>query len=378
MKTTTISKNIKSKLISAASISPLVGILICISVLILCAKNPGQALASLFTGTFATPYAAGSFLNTASLLMVAGIGAALSIKSGNMNLGGEGQIYVGGYVAACILTASWNVPAPVVFIVALLSSLLAGSIMALFSAVLYELRGALVLLTSFLLSAAVIPLIDGVIVSSNKATGSNLLATPFIGKQFQLQSLLPPSPCNISFFISILLCVAAFFFLYRTYAGRKMQVWGTAPLFARYCGYSRQLNTYGSLALSGCFHALTGFLAVVGTYYTCHKGFYSGMGWNALSAALISQSNPLVLIPVSFILSWLYTSADRVSLTQGFAFDISGIIQGIILFSIAIPFTVQKIRQAKNITHNKAHSKAPSKVHSKTNSNKQNEEEAQK
>lgn len=127
-----------------------------------------------------------------------------------------------------------------------------------------------------------------------------------------------------------------------------MQVWGSAPLFAKYCGYSSIENSFLSLSISGALHALTGFFAVAGTYYTCHKGFYSGMGWNALSAALIAQSNPLAIIPVSLVLSWLYTSADRVALTQGFGFDISGIIQGVVLFSIAIPFTIDSIHTEKH------------------------------
>lgn len=339
-------KQLVEKHSTTAAFAPAIGILLCILTLVLCAKQPGEALASLFTGTFTTKYAAGTFLNTAALLMVAGIGASFSIQSGNMNLGGEGQIYIGGFVAAVVLT-SFHAPHAIVFCTALFSALLAGICMALFSAALYELRGVLVLLTSFLLSAAVIPLIDGAIVASNKTSGSNLLATPFIDKAYRIPSLLEPSPFNLSFFIALLFCILSFAFIYHTGAGRRMRVWGTAPLFARYCGYSRPLNTYGSLALSGALHALTGFFAIAGTYYTCHKGFYAGMGWNALSAALIAQSNPLLLIPASLVLSWLYTSADRVSLTQGFSFDISGIIQGIILFSIAIPFAVRRAKKTE-------------------------------
>jgi len=328
-------------------IPPAVGILGCILLIVCCARQPLDALISFFVDTFSSAYSVGIFLNTASLLMTAGIGACVALKSGNMNLGGEGQIYLGGFVAATILILPFNIPSWLFFMLALFASLLSGAVMAVFSAILFELRGALVLLTSFLVSAAIIPLIDGAVALSNKTT--NLLATPFIPERFRIKLLLPPSQLNITFFIAITICVLAWFFIYQTYAGRKMQVWGTAPLFARYCGYSRPLNTYGSLATSGALHALTGFFAVVGTYYTCHKGFYSGMGWNALSVALIAQSNPLMTIPSALLLAWLYTSADRVSLTQGFSFDVSGIIQGIILFSIAIPFTISKIKTTAHI-----------------------------
>ena len=52
--------------------------------------------------------------------------------------------------------------------------------------------------------------------------------------------------------------------------------------------------------------------------------------------------------PVSLLLSWIFTSASRVSLTQGFDFDIAGIVQSVILFSIAIPLVVTaKQREAR-------------------------------
>ena len=48
-------------------------------------------------------YYFGSALNLSSIYMIAGAGAAISLKSGKLNLGGEGQIYCGGFVCAVLL-----------------------------------------------------------------------------------------------------------------------------------------------------------------------------------------------------------------------------------------------------------------------------------
>ena len=325
-------------------ISPLAGFLICILIILFCGKHPGEALASLFTGTFASPYYFGAMLNTAAFLMTAGCGESLALKSGNMNLGGEGQVYIGGFVSGLILTSGWNANPAIVFTTALLASMASGALMALISALLKEIRGAQVLLTSFLVSAASLPIIDGLITHINGKAEQNLIALAPIPEQFRFTQILPPSPLNPSFFAAIVLCILAWLFLKKTRSGRHIQVWGTAPEFARYCGYSPAANNAGALMFSGAMHALTGLFAVCGTHYTCHKGFYTGMGWNALSASLIVSSNPLALVPASLVLSWLYTSADRVGLTQGFGFDISGIVSGCILFAIAIPFAVRKTK----------------------------------
>mgnify|MGYP002625657763 CR=1 FL=1 len=320
--------------------SPLLGILVCILLLATFAAEPAQALASFFSDTFSSAYYFGSMLNTAAFLMIAGSGSALAIKSGNMNLGGEGQVYLGGFAGCLVLNAAkaTNVAPIVAILLAALVSCAAGAAMAMLSALLKELRGARVLLTSFLVSAASIPIIDGLITASKSSADTNMLALPYIAESYRLPQLLAPSPLTMSFFAAVAICILLYAVMFHSTTGRKMQVWGLAPLFARYCGYSSAENSYLSLALSGALHALTGFFAIAGTYYTCHKGFYAGMGWNALNVALISAANPLAAIPTSLVLAWLFTSASRVSLTQGFSFDIAGIVQGVILFSIAISF----------------------------------------
>ncbi len=318
------------------------GILICIAVIFIFGKNPAQSISLLFTGTFTNLYYFGSMLNSAAFLMLAGLGSSIALKSGNMNLGGEGQIYLGGFMAGLILSSDMGIPSFLQLLIAILAVILSGAFMASISALLKEYRGAEVLLTTFLVSSAAIPLIDGTILSLKSKTGQNLLALPYIKDVFKYKQILSPSPLTATFFVSIAFCVATYLIFSRTSVGRKLKLWGTAPLFATYSGLSSAKTSYYSLALSGSLHALTGMFAVCGTYFTCHNGFYSGMGWNALSVALISSSNPLAIIPTSLLLSWLYTSAGRVGLTQGFGFDISGIIQGCILFAVAIPVAVNK------------------------------------
>ena len=286
-------------------------------------------------------------LNSATFLMTAGLGSAISVKSGNMNLGGEGQIYLGGFLAGFFLSSSSNLSDPAVFIFTLILVCASGACMASISALLKELRGAEVLLTTFLVSSAALPLIDGAITALKGNSSQNLLALPYIKDSFKFSQILSPSPLNFTFFLAIFLCISGYFILNKTALGQRISLWGKAPLFATYSGLSSPFYSYLSLSISGALHSLTGMIAVCGTYYTCHNGFYAGMGWNALSVALISSSNPLALIASSLFLSWLYTSAGRVGLTQGFSFDISGIIQGFILFSVAITFASENFNFRK-------------------------------
>ena len=50
-----------------------------------------------------SPYYIGTTLNLFSLLIVASSGAFFALKTKSINLGGEGQVYLGGFVTAIIL-----------------------------------------------------------------------------------------------------------------------------------------------------------------------------------------------------------------------------------------------------------------------------------
>lgn len=267
--------------------------------------------------------------------MIAGTGAAFSIKSGNLNFGGEGQIYLGGFVAGIILARLGNWAAVPAVLIALLAAFFSSGLLALISGLLKKYKNADFLFTSFLASSAVIPLIDGLITGPFRSKTDNLLATPFIEQKFRFHSIMRPSSLNISFFIALLLCVVFFLLINKTSYGRQLKIYGISPEFSKFAGYRNSNFIFSSAFISGGMHGLCGSLAIVGTYFTCHNGFYMGLGWSAFSTALLANANPLLMIPSSLFLAFITTYANRFALYNNVGFDISSLIQAIILLIIS-------------------------------------------
>lgn len=282
-------------------------------------------------------YYVGSALNVSTLYMIAGTGAALSLKTGEYNLGGEGQIYLGGFLSAVILNQLCNLPGIIALPFSFLAAFIVSGLLTLLSAFLKQYKNADFLFTTYIASAAVIPFIDGLISGPFRSKTENLLATSFISQNFRLPVLLKPSSFNISVIPAIGLCIFFFYILYHTAFGRKLCIFGISNTFAKYAGYDRKKITYSSAFISGGLHGLCGAVAIAGTYYTCHLGFYSGMGWNAFSAALIAAANPILLIPSSLFMGFITTYSTKYSLYHNFGFDMSSIIQAVILFIISFP-----------------------------------------
>lgn len=293
-----------------------------------------------------TTYEFGNLLNFASFYMVAGSGAAISMKAGEFNLGGEGQVYAGGFTVAIVLSRLAGWPAGLAVPLSLAAAALVSAILCFISALLRKYRGASFLLTSFIISSAVIPLINGLISGPFRGNTGNLLATPFIEKSFRFARLLPPSQLNISFFIGIIICILGAVFLFKTQFGQKICIFGISREFALYSGFSEKAITFTSALAGGALHGLCGAFIVAGSYYTCHSGFYTGIGWTGLTAAMLAGANPIFIIPSSLFLGGITTFINTFTLHHNVGYDLGAIIQALIMFLVAIPFI--KIRGGKN------------------------------
>ncbi|MCQ2613705.1 MAG: ATP-binding cassette domain-containing protein [Treponemataceae bacterium] len=336
---------LKSLKIGSEKISVLVSLVIsfvCALLLIaFSAPKPFDAIVAFFAAPFTSAYYTGSFLNTAALLLCAGMGSAISLYSGNLNLGGEAQVYLGGFVTAVLLSKCGSLP-PVMLLPVMIAASAASGLIAFASAALQRLCGITVLLTTFLVSKGVIPIIDNAIATDFRGQSGNLLATPFIGPQFRLAQLLPPSTFNASVFAVLILLVVFCIFMLRTKGGQKLRIAGIAPEFARYSGFGVEKITDRALFVSGALHGLTGFFAVTGTYFTCHSGFYAGFGWNALTVALIASGSPLLLFPSALVLSYIFTASNKLVLTGSLSVDITPVVQAVILLLISARFLLKR------------------------------------
>lgn len=292
-----------------------------------------------FTGVFSSAYYSGLFLNMFVLMSFSALGNCITLKSGFYNLGGEGQIYLSGFVAAICLNKFSFLPPVLNISLSLSISVLSSCVLELVSAVINDFKKVNVLLTTYLISSALIIIIDYLIGNVFRTREGNLLATDFITENLRLKSILPPSPLNVLIFAVPVLCAVFWYLQNKTMWGKRSAVWGISNEFAIYSGFSYRKNIYSVMAVDGMLHGLTGFTAIVGTYFTCHQSFSSGMGWNALTCALLANKNPLLVIPSGLFLSWLYTSSSRFSLVHNFGFDMAGIIQGIVIFVVAANVT---------------------------------------
>jgi simple sugar transport system permease protein len=344
-------KSVRSRV--AASFSNIGGIAVIllialISIVILSfllSKQPFNTLHFFFLGPVQNLYYFGNMLNSAIPLMLGGLGISIALKSNNLNLGGEGQIYLGAFVTTIcsIYLASLHVFGAVI---ALMIGAAAAGLIAGFSGVCKMKWNTSELITSFLLSNAIILVVDYLITGPFLNPDTNLLATRKVPEGFQLSKILPPSNLSTALFIALVMTAAVYVYLYRSKDGYELRLFGINEQFAKYGGISTGKNQILPMFWSGALYGLGGGLAIYGTYYACIKGFSEGMGWNGLAVALIAKSKPVAVIPAAIFFAYIESGAKNAMLHSDVTHEISMIVQSVVFFLVTSE-VLQRIFQKK-------------------------------
>jgi len=326
------------------------GLLVITALLALSSDEPATTLAAFFAKPFSSWWYVGNTLNMAGLYLLAATGAAFAMRCGAFNLGGEAQLYAPALVTAIVLAARETVEGggatsavgplatlsdPALLAVSLVAALAVAALLGLIPGILRARFRVNEMLVSFLLSAALIPVIDYLIGGPLRSPGSNLLATPTIARTLRIAPFLRPSYFNLSFPIAVAVALLAAFFLKRTGVGYRLTVTGRAPEFARYAGFPASVAPIAGMTVAAVCHGLAGWFAVTGTWYTCHQGMTSGMGWGALAIALIARQSPLAAIPASLLYAWLDAASATAVLSTRFSFDSTSFVQAVIFLVIS-------------------------------------------
>jgi simple sugar transport system permease protein len=272
-------------------------------------------------------------LNSAVPLIFGGIGVSIAMRANHFNLGGEGQVYAGAFITTvtALALAHWGIAGAVL---ALITGALFSGFVAGFSGLCKAKWNTSELITSFLLSNALVLIVNYLVTGPFLDPGTNLQSTRKIPAAFRLPLILPPSNLSAALFIALGAVILAQVFLTRTRLGYELRIAGINETFARYGGINTKAHTVFVLFISGAFYGLAGGLSVYGTYYGTVKEFSSGLGWNGLAAALIARFHPPAVIPASIFFAWINSGARIAMQNSDITFEVAAIVQSVVFFLV--------------------------------------------
>ena len=311
-----------------------IAFILAIFLMLVLSKEPAQTIFHFFVGPFANKFYFGNMLNAAIPLVFTGLGISVAFKSSVFNLGGEGQVYSGALVTTAVCLAIPNLNGLLGGTMALAAGLGIGALLAGLSGFFRMKWGTDELISSFLISGAIVLIINYLITGPLDDPTNSLLTTPKIGEQYRLFQFFKPSKLDISAFFAIIAAVLMFFLMYYTHWGYEMRMCGLNREFSRYGGINVSFYMVLPMILSGALHGLAGGFAVMGTHHAALKEFTFGMGWNGIAVALIARNNPLGVLPAAILFAYLDAGAKAAMLHSDVTFEIAAVIQSIIFYLV--------------------------------------------
>ena len=139
---------------------------------------------------------------------------------------------------------------------------------------------------------------------------------------------------SVGLIIALLGVAAVWIFLFRTRAGFSQQVGGLAPAASRYAGFSSRKALWVALLVSGGAAGLAGALEVAGPLGQLTPYVPSGYGFAAIIVAYVGRLHPVGLVFSAVLMSMFYIGGELAQSRMGLPKSITGVFQGLLLFSL--------------------------------------------
>jgi ABC-type uncharacterized transport system permease subunit len=306
-----------------------------IGLFVLLGKDPVRGLQMFFWEPLKSAYALGELMVKATPLLVIALGLAVCYRSNVWNIGAEGQFVIGAVAAGGVAMLADKETGRWVVVAVVLAGVAGGMAWASITAWLKDKFHANEILVSLML-VYVADMVLGYLVYGpwKDPAGYNFPQTKTFEAVTQIPRLMTGSRVSVGLILALLGVVVVWIFLFRTRAGFAQQVGGLAPAAARYAGFSSRSALWIALLVSGATAGLAGALEVAGPLGQLTPYVPAGYGFAAIIVAYVGRLHPVGMVFSAALMSMFYIGGELAQSRMGLPKSITGVFQGLLLFSL--------------------------------------------
>jgi general nucleoside transport system permease protein len=304
--------------------------------LIIFNASPLVVYGALLQGSLGSQRTVAETLLSATPLIFGGLAVAVGFRCGLFNMGVEGQIILGGMVAAYIGYA-WSLPPGVHLVVALLGGMLIGAIWGGIPGYLKAYHKIHEVITTIMLNYIAFSVASFMVsVGGPMKAPGQLPTSPAILNSAMLVRIWPGTRLSAGIFIALAFVILVWIFLFKTRLGYKLRAVGFNADAAEYGGISPKKMIITAMAISGGLGGLAGAVEVLGVHYKFYESFSPGYGWDAIAIALLGLTHPFGVVAASFLLGALHSGSTAMQAIANISKDMVMVLSALIIFFTAM------------------------------------------
>lgn len=347
MKSDTVVKRIcvrtKKKDILSSAAAFLLSLLIGGIIIALSGNSPAEAYGALFRGAFGDGDALANTLAKATPLIFTGLAVAISMDGGLLNIGGEGQLYMGGFIAAICGIYLKGLPKMLLVPLCLLCAGIGGGLVAAAAGFLKARRNINEVIVTIMLNYIVIDLTDYLVSYPFKAEGM-VSKTADVSASAMLTQLLPNTNLTSGIIIAVLFAVLVYLMIGNTVTGFEIRAMGYNGYAAETGGVNLKSRIVLTMFISGFVAAIAGAVEVLGVHRYFIKGFSPGYGFDGMAVAVLAKNDPFGIVVAAVLFGALRSGGMLLDRSTSIPGDFVVIIQALVIIFVATPGIVKSLR----------------------------------
>lgn len=298
--------------------------------------NPLLAYRALVLGSVGNLNAVGETLIKATPLMFTGLSFALAFRCGLINIGAEGQLYMGGLMSVCAGVFVKGLPALIHLPLALAAGFIGGGLWGLISGWLKTRFGASEIITTVMLNYVAIYFVSYLVTGPLKAPPGNFPHTEPVAVTAELPRILAGTRLHLGFVFALLGVCFYYVFLWHTREGFELRVVGQNAEAAKYAGMKPSSSIMTAMFLAGGMGGLAGAGEILGIQHRLIQAFSPGYGFDGIAVALLGLSTPLGILLASILFGILRSGGNMMQMMVEVPIALIYVIQAlVILFVVA-------------------------------------------
>ena len=307
-------------------------------VVLMIGQNPLQAIWTIVTGAFGSPYNLGYTLYFSTNFIFTGLAVALAAHAGLFNIGGNGQAYIAGIGAAGVALAldqtHWLITMPL----AMIAAAAFGGLWAFIPGYLQAKRGSHVVITTimfnFIAAAIMVYMLNRVFKPpTTMGPESRILAEA--GRVPQLQEFIPffaRTPVNLMLIVGIVALAGIYYLLWHTKFGYALRTLGHNPTASRYAGMSNSRLIMITMTLSGMLASMVAVNEVLGVQGRLTLDFVQDAGFVGIAVALMGRNHPVGIAFAALLFGALYQGGGELQFVMpGLTREVVVVIQALVI-----------------------------------------------
>ena len=303
-------------------------------VLLLFGKNPLKAYVDIFSSTLASSYGFSETLVKMIPLMLTAVAVAVPSRIWLINVGGEGQLYIGALFASWGALSFSSLPAWLLMPLIFTLGFLGGGLWASLSGFLRAKGWVSETISTLLMNYVAILLVNFFVFGPWKDPESaNYPQTA----EFVAAATLPAfgnSRVHLGILFAVAALVAYSFVLYRTRWGLEMRAIGGNQEAARRNGIPISRYIVVLMFIGGGMAGLAGMSEVSAIQGRLRPSLSPGYGYTGFLISWMAAGNPIGIVAGSFLLAVITAGGDILQITQAIPGSVVNILMAVILFVV--------------------------------------------